>query len=119
MLNLKFILIILLSLLFTANLAQAKTNFMEIRLEDNLIDICEALKSDSKLKLRRAIKKSGFKEHAVMQGLVCNGMDPITFALSENANVTAHYAAVKSGVKYITVAQKQLLTQSEQTLTQE
>ncbi|MFT5542513.1 MAG: hypothetical protein ACI97K_001348 [Glaciecola sp.] len=119
MLNIKLMILILLSILLASNSVQAQTNFIDKQLEKKLVNICEALKSDSKIKLRRAIKDSRLKEQNVMKGLVCNGMDPITFALSENANVTAQYAAAKSGVDYTTIAQRQTLSKGKQTLTQE
>lgn len=115
MLNVKLMILMLIALFLSANLAQAKPKSMDKSLENKLVNICEALKTDNKLKLKRAIRKSGFKEHNIKRGLVCNGMDPITFALSENANVNAEYLAGRNGKKYIELAQKQLLNKNNQT----
>ena len=78
----------------------AQANYIDKNTEADLIKICEAIKSDSKLKVRRAIKYSGFTDKAVSEGLVCNGYDPVTFAMVNNAQNTAKYMATKSGVDY-------------------
>ena len=78
----------------------AQANYIDKNTEADLIKICEAIKSDSKLKVRRAIKYSGFTAKAVSEGLVCNGYDPVTFAMVNNAQNTAKYMATKSGVDY-------------------
>lgn len=70
------------------------------RIEADLIKICEAIKSDSKLKLHRAIKNSGIKARTISKGLVCNGYDPVTFAAVNNAQNTAMYMAKKGNVDY-------------------
>jgi hypothetical protein len=115
MLNTKLTILLLTSLLLTANLAQAKSNSMDKNLENKLINICKALKSDDKIKLRHSIKESGLRERVVFRGLVCNGMSPLAYALSENANLTAHYIGNKSGVKYIAALQQSTPSKSDQT----
>ncbi|MFT6990840.1 MAG: hypothetical protein ACJASL_002823 [Paraglaciecola sp.] len=78
--------------------AQAK--YIDKSTEANLVKICEAIKSDSKLRVNRAIKNSGIKAKEISKGLVCNGYDPVTFAMLNNAQKTAKFMAHKSGVDY-------------------
>ena len=68
--------------------------------EAHLVKICEAIKSNSKHKVYRAIKSSGIQAKVVSKGLVCNGYDPVTFAMVNNAQNTAKFMASKSGVDY-------------------
>ena len=84
--------------LFLAGTGQA--NSMDKNIEAHLIKICEAIKSDSKTRVRMAIKDSGIKAKKVSEGLVCNGYDPVTFAMLNNAQTTAKFMAHKSGVDY-------------------
>ena len=78
----------------------AQANSIDKNIETHLVKICEAIKSDSKHRVNRAIKNSGIKAKKVSEGLVCNGYDPITFAMVNNAQNTAKYMASKSGVDY-------------------
>jgi hypothetical protein len=55
--------------------------------------VCEAIQSNNRFKLHRAIKNSGVDKRQIVKGLVCNGMDGESFALSVNAEVTAEYLA--------------------------
>ncbi|GEA01222.1 hypothetical protein KUL17_01190 [Alteromonas sp. KUL17] len=61
--------------------------------EKNLIAVCEAVKSDSRLRLHRAVKATGFKMRYIHEGLVCNGQDMLTFALTHNASKNAQLIA--------------------------
>lgn len=67
-------------------------------LERKLVQVCEALRSDSKLQLNRVIKNHGFSYRSIAQGLRCNGDDAITFALNNNANETANLMARKTSI---------------------
>jgi hypothetical protein len=78
----------------------AQANYIDKNVEAHLVKICEAIKSDSKFKVNRAIKNSGIKAKKVSEALVCNGYDPVTFAMVNNAQNTAKYMASKSGVDY-------------------
>jgi hypothetical protein len=78
----------------------AQANSFDKSTEANLVKICEAIKSDSKLKVHRAIKNSGIKAREISGGLVCNGYDPVTFAIVNKAQNTAKFMARKSGVDY-------------------
>jgi hypothetical protein len=46
--------------------------------------------------VHRAIKNSGIKAKTVSEGLVCNGYDPVTFAMVNNAQKTAKFMARKN-----------------------
>ena len=81
-----------------AGSAQAK--YIDKNTEANLVNICEAIKSNSKIKLHLAIKNSGIEAREISKGLVCNGYDPVTFAMISNAQNTAKYMARKGGVDY-------------------
>ena len=78
----------------------AQANPIDKGTEAHLVKICEAIKSDSKIKLHVAIRNSGIKAKAISKGLVCNGYDPVTFAIVNKAQNTAKFMARKSGVDY-------------------
>ena len=78
----------------------AQANTIDKNTEAHLVKICEAIKSDNKLNVHRAIRNSGIKAKAISEGLVCNGYDPVTFAIVNNAQNTAQYIARKGGVDY-------------------
>lgn len=84
--------------------ANATVTPMSKYLENRLTNVCEAVLTDSPNKLRRAVKESGISYNALMRGLKCNGMDPITFGLKNNATVSAQYFASRS-----TAVEKDLL----------
>ena len=54
-------------------------------MENDLIAVCEAVKSDRPLALHNAVKSTGLSLRDLHEGLVCNGEDMITFALTHNA----------------------------------
>lgn len=81
-----------------ASSAQAK--YIDERTEVHLVKICEAIKSDSKIKLHIAIRDSGINSKEISKGLVCNGYDPVTFAIVSKAENTAKYMARKANVDY-------------------
>ncbi|MGS2719783.1 DUF3718 domain-containing protein [Paraglaciecola aestuariivivens] len=78
--------------------AQAK--YIDKQTEAKLVEICQALKSDSKIRVHKAIKKSGFKARAISKGLVCNGYDAVTFAMINNAENSAKFIAKKGNINY-------------------
>jgi hypothetical protein len=78
----------------------AQANYIGKNTEANLVKICEAIKSDSKIRVHIAIKNSGIKAKKISKGLVCNGYDSVTFALKNNAQNTAKFMARKGGVDY-------------------
>lgn len=65
-------------------------------LEDDLIKICEAVKSDSKLKLNRSLKNTHLDYRTVAKGLVCNGMPVYDFAQKHQAKSTADLLAMRA-----------------------
>jgi hypothetical protein len=83
----------------------AKAKNIDKNTEANLVKICQALKSDSKLKLHSAIKDSGIKDSGIKikeisEGLVFDGYEPVTFAIFNNAQNTAEFMARHSGADY-------------------
>tara|TARA_R110002167_G_scaffold100491_4_gene262273 strand:+ start:563 stop:877 length:315 start_codon:yes stop_codon:yes gene_type:complete len=69
---------------------------MDKNMEEKLVKVCEAAKSDSRIKLQQAISNvsTGYKE--IAESLVCNGVDPITFALNNGSVKTAKLLASRS-----------------------
>jgi hypothetical protein len=78
----------------------AQANYIDPVTERHLVKICKALKSNSKIRLHRAIKNSHLSYKAVGKGLVCNGDDPVTFALKNESNKTAKLLANKANMSY-------------------
>lgn len=77
--------------------AQAKEPLTQ-ETEDRLVSVCKALKSDSSIKLNRALKRSRTSHHDVAKGLVCNGMNSLAFAIQHKAYHNASYLAEKADV---------------------
>ena len=77
-----------------------QANHIDKNTETHLVKICKAIKSDSQYKVDRAIKESGINAKKISQDLVCNGHDPVTFAIVNNAQSTAKFMAHKSGSDY-------------------
>jgi hypothetical protein len=80
--------------------SSAQAHSIDKQTEAHLVKICKAIKSDSEYKVNRAIKASGIKAKTISEGLVCNGYDPVTFAMINNAQNTAKFMARKGGVDY-------------------
>ncbi|AGH46360.1 DUF3718 domain-containing protein [Paraglaciecola psychrophila] len=78
----------------------AQANYIDKGTEAHLVKICEAIKNNNTLKVHRAIKNSGIRARIISEGLVCNGYDPVTFAIVNKAQSTAKFMARKSGVDY-------------------
>ena len=72
---------------------------MSTSTEHNLVSVCKALKSDSKLQLMNAVKSSGVSYENLAQGLVCNGQQPVNFALANGAQKTADLFAKRAQVE--------------------
>lgn len=66
-------------------------------LESDLVRVCEAIKSDSKLKLNRTLKQTNLSYRAISDGLVCNGMSVHDFAQQHKASKTGELLAKRSG----------------------
>ena len=65
--------------------------------EDKLVKICEAIRDDNKVALRKAVKASRLSYRKLDKGLVCNGQDMMTFAARHNAIETSQYLARRTG----------------------
>jgi hypothetical protein len=87
-------------------LGAAQAQAIDKSTEDKLVGICKALQSNSKAKLHRVIKQSNLSYKKISEGLVCNGMDPVTFALRSNAHKTAQLFAHKSKQDYHAILAK-------------
>lgn len=67
-------------------------------IEARLITVCEALKSNKKLRLHQAVEKSSINYRALAKGLQCNGQDGVTFALNHGADDTAMLFAKRGNI---------------------
>ncbi|MFQ3237479.1 MAG: hypothetical protein ACI9C4_003065 [Paraglaciecola sp.] len=86
------------SLLFMGLLAGGTANanyYINPQLEKSLVNICEGIRSNSRIKLHVAIKRSGLSVRRVMKGLLCNGQDPLTFARLNRADKTGNLLAAR------------------------
>ncbi|MFT7009195.1 MAG: hypothetical protein ACJAXJ_003743 [Colwellia sp.] len=76
----------------------AQANYIDPVTESKLVKVCEAIKSDRLIKVNIAIKNSGVSIKQIANGLVCNGLDPVSFALANDAQKTAKFMAKRSNV---------------------
>jgi hypothetical protein len=92
---------LLISTIITAGILLAgnvQASNMDSVTEGNLVKICNAIKNDSLIKVKVAVQESGISMREIADGLVCNGVDPVSFALANDAEKTAKYMANKSSV---------------------
>lgn len=80
--------------------AGVQAKYIDKYTEKKLVQVCKAIKSDSRVKLNRAIKDSGISAKALGRGLVCNGYDPVTFAIVNGSQITGKHIAVKANLNY-------------------
>ena len=78
----------------------AQASYIDPVTESKLVKVCEAIKSDSIFKLNTAVRDSGVAMTQIAKGLVCNGADPVSFALANDAEKTAKYIAKKGNVNH-------------------
>jgi hypothetical protein len=78
----------------------AQASNIDSVVESKLVKVCEAIKSDSPIKVNTAVRNSGAGIKHIANSLVCNGVDPVSFALANNAEKTAKYMAQKGNVNY-------------------
>jgi len=78
----------------------AQASNIDSVVESKLVKVCEAIKSDSPIKVNTAVRNSGVGIKHIANSLVCNGVDPVSFALANNAEKTAKYMAQKGNVNY-------------------
>jgi hypothetical protein len=74
--------------------------------EKDLVQICKALKSDSRLKLVKAMKRSRIRYETVADGLVCNGQEALDFAVSHGSHKVAVLVAKRANVDLDTLLAK-------------
>lgn len=91
---------IALSILFTATGVFAKGAYSDFSPseERRLVRLCEAVKSDSRMKLNALLRKEHLSFREINNQLVCNGMDAITFAVKNGAHNTANLIASRANV---------------------
>jgi hypothetical protein len=68
--------------------------------ESKLVKVCEAIKSDSLIKMNTAVRNCGIDMKQIANGLVGNGADPVNFALVNDAEKMAKYIAKQSNISY-------------------
>ena len=94
---------LLISSIITAGIllaGNAQASNIDPIVESKLVKVCEAIKSDSLIKMKTAVRNSGVDMKQIANGLVCNGADPVSFALANDAEKTAKYIAKKSNINY-------------------
>jgi hypothetical protein len=94
---------LLISALATSTLLISQSVFANGFLEDDkLVRLCEVTKTDSKIKLITEMKKNHLRLNHVSDGLVCNGMDVVSFAKANGAHKIAGLLETRRGkVDYI------------------
>jgi hypothetical protein len=78
----------------------AQASNIDTVVEGKLVKVCEAIKSDRVIKVNIAIRDSGMGVKQIANGLICNGYDPVSFALINNAEKTAKFMAKRSNVNH-------------------
>ena len=78
--------------LFTGT-AQAADYPAEI--ENDLVNICKAIKADKPIRLHLAVKRSGLDYRTLDEGLVCNGQNMMTFAATHSAGNSGKFLAAR------------------------
>jgi hypothetical protein len=92
---------LLISTIITAGIllaGSAQASNIDPLVESKLVEVCEAIKSDSLVKVNAAVRESGIGIKKIANSLVCNGHDPVSFALANDAEKTAQYMSAKSNV---------------------
>lgn len=84
----------------------AQASNIDSSVEDKLVKVCEAIKSNRVIKVNMAVRDSGIGMKQIANGLVCNGYDPVSFALVNDAEKTAKFMAKKSKVNHQDVLAK-------------
>ena len=103
----KKLMVVVLSTVVLGLSAQVQAGpILDTHLEQHLVNICQALQSDNKLRLRHAIRQSGLTYRSVAKGLRCNGVDAMTFAIQNNANDTANMVVAKGRIDFNSLVAK-------------
>lgn len=91
------------STLLTSALVISQSAFAGGWLEDEKLErLCELAKTDSKISLITEMKKRNLRFNHISDGLVCNGMDVVTFAKTHGATNIADMLETRRGkVDYI------------------
>jgi hypothetical protein len=92
---------VLISSIITAGIllaGNAQASNIDVVIESKLVKVCEAIKSDSLIKVHVAVRESRIHIRKIANDLVCNGFDPVSYALANDAEKTAKYMAQKSNI---------------------
>lgn len=89
--------LVLLSVAAGSLLLSVTSFAMDKDMEETLVGLCVAVKSDNRLKLHNEMKDANMSAKHVVEGLVCNGDDAITFAKLNGAEKTADLLVRRSG----------------------
>ncbi|WP_414829999.1 DUF3718 domain-containing protein [Alteromonas sp. H39] len=63
--------------------------------ENDLVNICKAIKADNPMRLHLAVKRSGLNYRTLDEGLVCNGQNMMTFAATHSAGNSGKFLAAR------------------------
>jgi hypothetical protein len=92
---------VIISTIITAGIllaGNAQANYINPVTESKLVKICEAIKSDSLIKVNIVVRDSSIDIKKIANGLVSNGVDSASFPLAKGAKKTAKCMAKKSKV---------------------
>jgi hypothetical protein len=92
---------VIISTIITAGIilsGNVQAKYIDPVTESKLVKICEAIKSDRLIKVHSAVKNSGISMQQITNVLLCNGADPVSFALANDAIKTAKFMAKRSNV---------------------
>jgi hypothetical protein len=90
---------VIISTILTAGIllaGSAQASNIDPVVESKLVEVCEAIKSDNLSKVNDAVKDSGVSIKKLANSLVCNGQNPVSFAMANDAGKIAQYMAAKS-----------------------
>ena len=82
----------------------AKEQVFPAHLEAKLVEVCQSIQTNSRMRLHMAVKRSGLSYAALYKGLKCNGQDVMTFAATSNATTNSDFLA-----RRMTRSQQELL----------
>jgi hypothetical protein len=66
--------------------------------ERTLVSLCEAVRSNNKMRLHHTLKQARISYSEMQEGLVCNGKDPMTFAMLNGSEDNAHLIAKRTNI---------------------
>lgn len=73
----------------------AQANSYPAEIENDLVNICKAIKADNTIRLHEAVERSGLNYRTLDEGLVCNGQSMMTFAATHSASHSGKFLAAR------------------------